>query len=142
MDKYRVGDIIRISKISSNKLGITVDNLFTIERIYKDKVFLFYLDKELRIRELEAVSISDKLIGKIYLDAPIAAPIVELGAPAPMAPEPETLDVLLTQNEYLNIVKKYNIEYIHQLQHYLIQEIHHSWLLKIDRYFAYKQLNL
>jgi hypothetical protein len=140
MEDIRKGDFIRlkdldrwqINRISGKKL-----NVFEISNIEPEYVEVNNCKEKIPISEIEPIPINGRDDSKIYYDPIVAASIVFPGDTIPIYRKDYSYyydsfkRYFFQSKNFQELVKEQDLQYVHQVQHFLIDKLHDDGL-KID----------
>jgi hypothetical protein len=142
MEKYRIGDFIRlkdVSKYEINRIKGGEVNVFEISGIDTIFVELKECDSLVPVEEIQPIKINGVDDKDIYYDPVISASYVMPGEPTPTRYTNYSyyfdtfLYSFMDGVNFQGIIRKRGCRYVHEVQEFL-REIHQPTALKIDTY--------
>jgi len=142
MENFRKGDFIRLKDLDRwqvNSISGKTINVFEINNIEPKYVEIKNCKEKIPISEIEPIPINGRDDSKIYYDPIIAASIVFTGDSIPISKKDysyyyDSFKKYSTDSKnYQELVKEQNLNYVHQVQHFLFEKFRDNGL-KLDTY--------
>jgi hypothetical protein len=140
MNKFKIGDLIRIKNVTSyeiNRISGGEINIFKISNINSTYVEINNCEERIPLSEIEPIPINGIADFQIYYDPIIAASIIPDGQPIPIKQVDKSYYLEAFKRHtykgknFNDLVKEQNLEYVHDVQNFLRREFKKSEL-RID----------
>ena len=140
MKNFRKGDFIRLKNLDRwqiNRITGKEINVFEINNIESEYAEVKNCNEKIPISEIEPISINGRDDSKIYYDPIIAASTVFPGDPIPISRKDYSYYYdsfkrhFFQSKNFQELVKEQDLQYVHQVQHYLFDEFQDDGL-KLD----------
>ena len=137
MENFRIGDFIRLKDIDRwqvNRISRKKINIFEINNIESGYVEVKSCKEKIPISEIEPIPINGEDDYEIYYDPIIAASIISPGDQIPIHKKDYSYyyDSFKRHSHqkqnFQELIKEQGLEYVHQVQHFLFNELHDDGL--------------
>jgi len=117
LKEFIKNDIVSIKQVNCKDNAETP--LFTISQLENDKVYLLGVESPYKIEDISPVTITDHTIKNIGCYTTYMASVLDADQTDQLLSKSQRLDIRINDEDVSDLIKKYSIKYVHDLQHIL-----------------------